>query len=177
DDTHARTWANLGRYHRSVAQLNFKHNNPAQGQDFLSRAVASYQKALTLDPTDDETWVNYSVVLWLMQDYQPALEAAQRAVDLNISSTIAWQTRGAVLTALGDYAAAQESYRQALLRDRTSADAWASFGVVTLKLNEFEQGVEALQMALELNPEQSLAIQTLTLVEEQLKQQAEATPE
>ncbi|MEM7795446.1 MAG: tetratricopeptide repeat protein [Cyanobacteria bacterium P01_C01_bin.118] len=168
DDTNARTWANLGRYHRSVAQLNFKYDNPTQGNDFLKQAVTSYKNALKLDPQDDETWVNYSVVLWLMQDYDQALRAAQRAVDLNISSTTAWQTQGAVLTALGQYEGAQASYFEALRRDETSADAWASYGVVTLKLNEFDEGIQALQMALQLDPEQPLAIETLTLVEEQL---------
>ena len=174
EEQNARTWANLGRYHRSVAQLNFKHNNLERANDFLKQAVTSYEQALKLDPKDDETWVNYSVVLWLMQDYDKALDAAQRAVSLNINSTIAWQTQGAILTALGRYELAQESYRQALLRDETSADAWASFGVVTLKLNEFDAGIEALQTALQLDPEQPLAIQTLTLVEEQLQEQQEA---
>ena len=107
-----------------------------------------------------------------MQTYEPALKAARQAIKLNVSSTIAWQTEGAILSALGQYEAAQESYRQALLRDETSADAWAGFGVVTLKLNELDDGIRALQMALQLDPEQPLAFQTLTLVEEQLQETA-----
>ena len=169
-----RTLANLGRYYRSLADLHVQQGRPEPAMAALQDAQDYYQQALSLDSSDDETWVNLSVVLWLQQDYEQALQTASRAVAINPNSVTAWLTQGAALASLGQYQQAQLSYQQALNRNKENAQAWASFAVVSLQLGEFETGMAALQTALQLDPVQPLALETQALVEAQLQAAADA---
>ncbi|MEO0867999.1 MAG: tetratricopeptide repeat protein [Cyanobacteria bacterium J06642_11] len=170
-----RSHANLGRYYRSMAQLSLEENDVVQANTFLQQAFTSYQEALRLDPEDAETWVNQSTVLWLFGEYEQALIAAQEAIYWDRNSAVAWQTQGAALSSLADYKSARSSYEQALIRDETNADIWASLGVMQLKLSDIDAGLASLQKALELNPNHTLAQQTLILVEQQLQAADSAT--
>lgn len=163
----AYAYANLGRYQRSLAQLYSEENSPQSAAVNFTGALIAYNQALGLNPEDAETWVNKSVVLWFLGDYQNAQASASRAISINPNLVPAWQSQAVALVALGDYPAARTSYREALLRDSENADAWAGFGIVNLQLEEQEIGLAALQRALAINPAQPTALEAIALLSEE----------
>lgn len=160
--------ANLGRYHRTLAEFYSNLSMPDNAAIHFRRALTAYDQAIELVPEDAETWVNKSVVLWLLGNYTQANDAANQAVKLDSTLVEAWQTQGTTLVALGHFAQARVSYQEVLRRDHENAEAWAGLGVVNLQLEDREAGLEALQRALALDPAQPLALKTLSTIEAQL---------
>ena len=168
-DTNAamtRAYANLGRYHRTLAQLHRQSASPQTAAMHLTAALNAYRQALELTPADAETWVNKSVVLWLIGDYPQALTAATQAVDLAPDLVQAWQAQAVAHVAQGEYAAARISYQAALQRNPDSADAWAGLGAVSLQLGDQEAGIAAIEKALQIDPAQSVALRIMALAEQ-----------
>lgn len=162
----AKAYANMGRYQRSLAQIFTENASPQSATDHFSGALSAYTQALALNPADPETWVNQSVVLWFTGRYAEALSAARQAIALDPNLVEAWQAQAVAQVALNDHFGARQSYQAAIDRDAENADAWAGLGVVSLVLSDRQAGIEALQIALQLNPNQSVALRTVKLLEE-----------
>ena len=87
DDKNAHVWAVLGRKYLMTPKMF--------GGD-VSKAIDSFQKSLSLEPSQDETWV------WLAKAYQKqgdkpkGRDAVQHALQLNPQSGFAKQTSAAV---------------------------------------------------------------------------------
>jgi tetratricopeptide (TPR) repeat protein len=83
DDKNPRVWASLGRQYLMT---------PKMFGGAIPKAIDSFQKSLTLDPSQDETWV------WLAKAYQKqgdkpkARDALQHALQLNPQNALAKET-------------------------------------------------------------------------------------
>lgn len=160
----AQAWANQGRIQRSLGQIKSEWDWNVATLHY-EQALESYHQALHLQPDNAEFWANQSVVHWFLGDYENALSHANQAIHFAPTSIQAFQNRGAALVALNRYHEALHSYERATELDDKNADAWASLGVILIQLNQLESGQEALEQALTLNPQQSLALRALELIE------------
>lgn len=98
------------------------HEAEAQEAERLSRqeALAFYERALALDPTDVVAWTNMGNVLSELGRNEEALAACDKSLALDPHSTFlwankgeAWRNKAVALRALGREAEAQEAERHA----------------------------------------------------------------
>jgi tetratricopeptide (TPR) repeat protein len=80
DDKNPRVWASLGRQYLLAPKM-FGGDTP--------KAIESFQRSLTIDPAQDETWVWLCKALQKQGDKVKAREAVQRALTLNPESPFA----------------------------------------------------------------------------------------
>jgi tetratricopeptide (TPR) repeat protein len=87
---------------------------------FLNRlkdAVASYLRAINLNPSDWKSNMNLGLAYSALGDHNAAVEHAQRAANLNPASPVAHANLGVTLDARGNRAEAEAAYRKALELD------------------------------------------------------------
>ena len=77
DDKNPRVWASLGRQYLMAPKMF--------GGD-VAKAVESFQKSLSIDPSQDDTWVWLARTFAKQGDKPHAHEAIQRALELNPGS-------------------------------------------------------------------------------------------
>jgi tetratricopeptide (TPR) repeat protein len=80
DDKNPRVWASLGRQYLMAPKM-FGGDTP--------KAIESFQKSLTIDPGQDETWVWLCKALQKQGDKGKARDAVQHALSLNPESLFA----------------------------------------------------------------------------------------
>ena len=103
-----------------------KHFNKAA--DFaklgdLEKAIALFDKALTLEPGNDMLWVLRGTILDDLGRYSESLDSYDKALDIKQDYAVAWYSRGVVLHKLGRYAEAVTSLDRALALNPNYADA------------------------------------------------------
>ena len=81
------------------------------------RRVASYDKALKIDPNDVATWYNKGNVLLELGKYHEALESFDKALEIDPNDLETWSDRGMAFTKLGNYQEALKSFDKALELD------------------------------------------------------------
>ena len=99
---------------RPSAKLHLRLGSALQSLGRRSEAVASYRKALELDPASAETWFKLGLAL---QDGRRPADAAlayRRALSLRPELAEAEANLGVALQELGDLAAAKEAYCRAI---------------------------------------------------------------
>src|ERR1700687_5927271 len=87
DDKNPRVWASLGRQYLMTPKMF--------GGD-VPKAIDSFQKSLTLDPSQDEPWVWLAKAFQKQGDTSKAREAVQHALSLNPTSRFALATAGSL---------------------------------------------------------------------------------
>ncbi|MEM9484765.1 MAG: tetratricopeptide repeat protein [Cyanobacteria bacterium P01_F01_bin.116] len=152
DDTYAPAWFTRGLIFRATGQ--YPH------------ALAAYNQALALNPFNDWGWTNRSLVLWQLEQYGDALDSAERAIALNSESVQAWYNKGVALSALGEYEGAIATYDKVISLDATHVDALTGRGIAWFHLEDYAAATADLEAALALNPDNSLAQDTLTALAE-----------
>ena len=103
-----------------------KHFN--KGVDFaklgeLEKAIALFDKALTVEPGNDMLWVLRGSILDDLGRYSESLNSYDKALDIKQDYAVAYYSRGVVLRKLGRYAEAVESLDRALVLNPNYADA------------------------------------------------------
>jgi len=84
---------------------------------FLSDAqniLASYDKALQINPDNIDAWNDQGIILEDLGRYQEAIAAYDQAIQVNPKFGWAWYNRGNALQALGRYEEALDSYDKAI---------------------------------------------------------------
>lgn len=148
DETYAPAWLTRGLIFRAAGE--YPH------------ALAAYNQALALNPFSEWGWTNRSLVLWQLEQYGEALDSAERAIALNSESVQAWYNKGVALSALGEYGGAIATYDKVLTLDITHADALTGRGIAWVHLDDHAAATADLEAALVLNPDNTLAQNTLT---------------
>lgn len=77
-------------------------------------ALASFDKAVEIQPDEYAAWVFRGVVLIHLNLYEEALSSCNKALEIQPDDREAWTFRGAALSHLGRYEEAYRSYDKAL---------------------------------------------------------------
>ncbi len=121
-----------------------------QFEDY-QKSDESYDKALTLNPTDQYVLNNYSYYLSLRNvNLQKAKQMAIRAKDIDPASPSFMDTYGWVLYKLGEYEEAEIWVKKAIeYEDAVSAVLLEHYGDILYKLGRVDQAVEYWERARE----------------------------
>ena len=114
-------------------------------------ALASYDKALAIDPGYQKAWTNRGAALCDLARYQEAVASQEKALAINPGAVEAWTNRGIALGRLRQYEAALASYDRALAIDPASAETWSNRGNALAELKRYGDAVASFDKVLAIN--------------------------
>lgn len=149
-----------------------------------SGALDAFEQGIQLNSTNIALWNGKAYVLLKLNRYSEALDAVNQALEINPSSAQALNTKKSISDFLGketffkngsdslfnqgsglltkkDYSGALKAFTQDTQQNPESADAWTGKGYVLSTLDKDNETVDALTKALELDPNNSFAKETL----------------
>jgi protein O-GlcNAc transferase len=124
-----------------------------QSLDRLDEAVASYNRALLLNPDYAIALINRGLGLETLQRFAEALENYDRALSIVPDYAEAWLNRGNALQRLDRWAEALESYDRALALRPDYAEISMSRGIVLQQLGRLAEALESYDRALAVRPD------------------------
>ena len=130
-------------------------------------AIKAYRKALSLDPSDGNTWYNLGVALKDRADelHHESIEAYRNALEIDPMDANAWTYLGVALHGYGDREGAIDAYQQALDIDPAHGNAWNYLGIALQGKGDREGAIEAYRQALAINPLHARARKNLSDIE------------
>jgi tetratricopeptide (TPR) repeat protein len=120
------------------------------------RALAHYNKAIELAPSNQEALINRAVVNQDLARNQAALQDLDRALKLG-ESAWAYLYRGLIQEHLGEDRRAQENYSRAIRLDPSLAEAYYRRGLGYLRAREYDRAFQDESRVLELDGEHAMA--------------------
>lgn len=134
-------------------------------------AIASYDRALSLNPKDDaacEIWHDRGNALqYGLGDYQSALICYVRALQIKPNHELAWQNRGnALLYGLNNAREALTCYNHVITINADNPLAWRNRGNALAELQHFDAAIASYEKAIELKPDDQVAWHAHKLVSE-----------
>ena len=128
----------------------------AQHAAGISReALATYERAIKIDPKYPEVWLNRGVALAAMGRYEEAIDCYNRLTSLTHKhDAVVWYNRGKALAQLNRRADAIASFRRALELNPNFADAHFQLALTLLRTGaDRELAVTSLDRTIALKPE------------------------
>ncbi|NMG19015.1 tetratricopeptide repeat protein [Brasilonema bromeliae] len=130
----------------------------AQGRCFGSlkryeEALASFDKAIELDPNDENSWGGRAAAFYFLQRYEEALASFKKVIELDPNDAQVWCEQGDVLKKLQRYEDALTSYDKAISLDPPNIKrVWGERGDVLDKLQRYEDALGSYDKAISLDP-------------------------
>jgi superkiller protein 3 len=155
------------------ARLGIAYTQESQ----FRQAVAEFQEALRLDPSNDVTRLSYIKALIILAEFQTALPQVQGYFRRKPQDFDALYLMGVVERGLGNYAAAETPLRQAVAINPNHYDTRYNLGFVLAKLGRPQQALVHLEKAAQLNPASSEARFQLAAVLRSVGQEQRARKE
>lgn len=117
-------------------------------------ALASFNKALSIDGDYSEAHVKKAAVYMFEQRWTEAIESSQAALKNIFYRTpeFAWFNMGWSYYNMGDYQKALESYNKAVGANPSYARAWYSMGLAYEKLGKTKEAVQSYEKAVAAAP-------------------------
>jgi tetratricopeptide (TPR) repeat protein len=104
-------------------------------------AIASYDKALSIQPDYHQAWNNRGSALDDLGRYQEAIASYDKALSIQPDDHQAWYNRGIALRNLGRYQEAIASYDKALSIQPDDHQAWYNRGIALRNLGRNEEAL------------------------------------
>ena len=123
----------------------------------LDDALASYDKAIALEPNFADAFCNRSTVLQELKRLEDALASFDRAISLKPDSAEAFYNRGTILQELNRLDDALASYDKAIALDPDSAKAFNNRGNVLQELKRLDDALTSYEKAIALKPDSAKA--------------------
>jgi tetratricopeptide (TPR) repeat protein len=122
-------------------------------QEKMELARPYADRAVEIDPSAAEAWINCGLIAKADQDYEEALNHFDRAIALDAVNPDSWNNRGYLLYELQQFEDAIASYDKAIALSPTHDMAWANRGVACEALHRDQDALRSFQRALEYQPE------------------------
>ncbi len=143
---------------KSIANVYVLKANALGALGRGKEAINCYEKALSLDPEDYNTWYNFAESLFnVMHDSKGAVEAYRRALKLNPRDDMAWASLGCVVSEMGDNEEAIKCCDKALEINPNLVSALGNKGVAMLRKNMKTDALECFQRIINNEPANALA--------------------
>jgi len=123
-----------------------------QKNRLFDKAVADYETAIDLDPSDYRAHISLGAVLEHLGQFDRAKEAFEKAIDLNSSSPEAFQNRGILLEKMGRLDDAIADYTRAVALQPDYYEAYNNRGLIYAKTNQLEKAIADYNEAISINP-------------------------
>ena len=133
------SWFNLGL--KQASAENF------QG------AIASWDKALQLNPNLSEAWHNRGSALGRLAKYEEAIYSFNRAINLTPGRYQAWNDRAHALYQIKRWEQAVESWDKAISIMSDNYQFWYNRGCALEQLQRFDESISSYEKTLEIKPD------------------------
>jgi len=162
---------------RDKLERAINHNNEGVRQGALGRAdeaIAEYNKAIGLDPTLDQAYVNRGGVFNRLGQYQNAIQDYTEALRLVPGYAVAYYNRGIAHIGLAQYSDAVEDLDEAISLDPGYGPAYSNRAIAHSRLGRFQLVLQDLDQVISLNPEDAQTYVSRGLLRASLGQDAKA---
>ncbi|MBE9066530.1 tetratricopeptide repeat protein [Leptolyngbya cf. ectocarpi LEGE 11479] len=145
-----------------------------QAQERYDEAIASYQKAIALDPDYATAYNNLGTTYSELKQYDDAIASYQKAIALDPDYAKAYSNLGTTYSDLKQYDDAIASYQKAITLDPDDATAYNNLGNTYSDLKQYDDAIASYQKAIALDPDYATAYNNLGNTYDDLKQYDEA---
>jgi predicted O-linked N-acetylglucosamine transferase (SPINDLY family) len=128
------------------------YGNALRGLRHFEAALASYDRALALQPNSPDIHYNRANVLRDLKRHDEAVEAFARALQLNPRHLAACNNRGNALRDLGRFEEALRDFDRALQLRPDYAEAHANRANVLRETKRYDEALAGYERALRINP-------------------------
>jgi protein O-GlcNAc transferase len=156
------------------AEIHFKTGNELKDAGKFDEAIASYQKALEIEPDSVEALNRLGEVYFVRGRLAEALAVCQQALKIQPDFAVGYKTLGNVLQGQGKIDAAIRAYSKAVEIKPEFAEAHSNLGSMFYKQGRLESAVSCYERALELKPDLAAVHSNLGKVLQQLGRLDEA---
>ena len=119
----------------------------------FDNAIASWEKALNINPNLSEAWHNRGSALGRLGRYQEAVESFQRALSIDSANYQAWNDRAHALYQMQHWLAAAESWSNALKITPGNHLFWYNRGCALEQLENWAESIVSYEKSLEIKPD------------------------
>ena len=137
-------------------------------------AIASYDKALAINPDLHEAWYSRGYALYALRRKEEAIASYEKALAIKPDDDAAWNNRGNVLSDLGRKEEAIASYYKVVQMKPDDDAVWYNRGVVLSDLGRKEEAIVSYDKALKIKPDDHEAWYNLGNVLDDLGRKEEA---
>ncbi len=145
-----------------------------QMSEQLEQAIAVYDRALLLDPTQGETWNNRGGALQSLGRLEDALDSFDMALNKTPGHFGALYNRATILLKLNRAKDALTDFTQVVARVPDYAEAWNNRGVALQSLGRLDDALADFSRAIAFRPDHSDALFNRGVVLEEMRRSAEA---
>ena len=118
-----------------------------------SKAIASWDKALSINTNLPEAWHNRGSALGRLGDYEAAVKSFQNALEIDPENYQAWNDRAHALYQLQDWSGAVESWSRAIEIMPGNHLFWYNRGCSLEQLAQWSEAIASYEKALEIKPD------------------------
>ena len=130
---------------------NEANNNFKKGQ--FDAALASYDKAIALDPNKSQAFYGKGLTLARLRNNDEALVAYQKALAIDPSNEQAYSAMGSLYNSIGKYNEAIEAYKKAVDLNQTRYTTIYNLGLVYSQIKDFKNAINTFRMATQVKPD------------------------
>ena len=119
----------------------------------FDKAIASWEKALKINPNLSEAWHNRGSALGRLGRYKEAIESFQKALEIDPDNYQAWNDRAHALYQLENWAAAADSWSNAIKITPANHLFWYNRGCALEQLESWAESISSYEKSLEIKPD------------------------
>ncbi|MEM7591363.1 MAG: tetratricopeptide repeat protein [Cyanobacteria bacterium P01_A01_bin.83] len=133
------SWFNLGLKHASAGEFD--------------KAIASWEKALKINPNLAEAWHNRGSALGRLGSYEAAVESFKSALEIDPQNHQAWNDHAHALYQLQNWTEAVNSWSNAIKIMPGNYLFWYNRGCALEQLEQWQDAIASYEKALEIKPD------------------------
>ena len=119
----------------------------------FDKAIASWEKALNINPHLSEAWHNRGSALGRLGKYEEAVESFQKALAIDPNNYQAWSDRAHALYQLKNWSAAADSWSNAIKITPGNHLFWYNRGCALEQLESWAESISSYEKSLEIKPD------------------------
>ncbi|XWK91314.1 MAG: tetratricopeptide repeat protein [Phormidium sp.] len=131
----------------------FEQGNQQYYRGDFQGAIASYDKALAIQPDKHEAWNNRGIALGNLGRFEEEIASYDKALAIQPDKHEAWYNRGIALGNLGRFEEEIASYDKALAIQPDYHQAWYNRGNALGNLGRIEEAIASYDKALAIKPD------------------------
>ncbi|PSF39366.1 hypothetical protein C7H19_00845 [Aphanothece hegewaldii CCALA 016] len=120
-------------------------------------AIASFDRAIAIDPEDAQAWHNRGSALGMLGRFEEALVSFDRAIALDPENSQIWNIRGSIFYGLERWEEALKCWEKCLELEPAFYPGWYNRGCVLEILGQKENAIVSYRKALAIQPDFDVA--------------------
>ncbi len=131
------------------------------GMGQLSKALAMYERAHQLDPTDPDLYMNLSLVAWKLGQLEAAEQFIRLFIQMRPTHHSGYNNLGGILRDQGRYQEAIETIRNAIYQIPNNEELWNTMGTIAMEDGNYTDARTFYEEAIRLRPKYARALHNI----------------